>query len=150
MAQIMIRHHKNYEAQIKYIRTHGDVLLQRIKMLEIKMNQRKQQNQEASQQDINSLNAMVKKLLQMLAQINTYQYFQFTHEPFNQPYFNQICKNYFESLIRRFITQLRIKRIQRLQRLQHLQSLRRQQQQQQQQQQPVNNFIDPVDFQIWE
>ena len=142
MAQIMIQHHKNYEAQINYIRTHGDVLLQRIKMLEIKMNQRKQQNQEASQQDINLLNAMIKKLLRMLARINTYQYFQITNEPFvcvNQTYFNQICNNYFEDLIRRFITQLRIKRIQRLQRLQHLQSLQR-----------VNNFIDPVDFQIWQ
>ena len=50
-----------------------------------------------------------------------------------------MCNNYFEDLIRRFITQLRIKRIQRLQHLQHLQSLQR-----------INNFIDPVDFQIWQ
>lgn len=142
MAQIMIKHHDKYEVQIHQLRTDGDVLLQRIKMLEIKMNQNKQQNQQPSQQDINSLNAMVKKLLRMLARINTYQYFQITHEPFicvNQPYFNQICNNYFEDLIRRFITQLRIKRIQRLQRLQHLQSLQR-----------INNFIDPVDFKIWQ
>ena len=141
----MIQHHNNYETQIHYIRRHGDVLLLRIKMLEIKMNKKKQQNQQPSQQDINSLNAMVKKLLQMLARINTYQYFQITNEPFvcnNQTYFNEICNNYFEDLIRRFITQLRIKRLQRLQHLQHLQRLR--------QQQPVNNFIDPVDFQIWQ
>ena len=142
MEQIMIQHHNNYEVQIYQLRVHGDVLLQRIKMLEIKMNQIKQQNQQPNQQDINSLNAMVKKLLGMLAQINTYQYFQITNEPFfvcNGPYFNQMCNNHFQSLIQRFIRQLRIKRIQRLQRLQHLQSLQR-----------VNNFInDPVDFQIW-
>ena len=142
MAEIMIHNHNNYEVEIYQLRMHGDVLLQRIKMLEIKMNRRKQQNQQASQQDINSLNAMVKKLLHMLAQINTYQYFQITNEPFhcvNGPYFNQMCNNHFESLIKRFITQLHIKRIQRLQRLQHLQSLQR-----------VNNFInDSVDFQIW-
>ena len=143
MAQIMIEHQNIYQVQINHIRTHGDVLLQRIKMLEIKMNQKKQQNQQPSQQDINSLNAMVKKLLRMLAQINTYQYFQITNEPFtyvNGPYFNQMCNNHFEWLIQRFITQLRIKRIQRLQRLQHLQSLQR-----------INNFInDSVDFQIWQ
>ena len=75
MAQIMIQHRNNYEVQIYQLRVHGDVLLQRIKMLEIKMNQIKQQNQQPNQQDINSLNAMVKKLLGMLAQINTYQYF---------------------------------------------------------------------------
>ena len=51
-----------------------------------------------------------------------------------------MCNNHFESLIQRFITQLRIKRIQRLQRLQHLQSLQR-----------VNNFMNnSVDFQIWQ
>ena len=68
MGQLMIDHHNIYQVQINHIRTHGDVLLQRIKTLEIKMNQKKQQNQQASQQDINSLNAMVKKLLRMLAQ----------------------------------------------------------------------------------
>ena len=142
MAQIMIELNNNYQVQIYHLRTHGDVLLQRIKMLEIKMNRRKQQNQQANQQDINSLNAMVKKLLRMLAQINTYQYFQITNEPFscvNHNYFNQICTNYFNDLIRRFITQLRLKRLRRLQSLQHLQSLQR-----------INNFIDPVDFQIWQ
>ena len=137
MAQIMIDLNNNYKVQIYHLRTHGDVLLQRIKMLEIKMNQRKQQNQQANQQDINSLNAMVKKLLRMLAQINTYQYFQITNEPYhcvNQNYFNQICNNYFNDLIRRFITQLRLKRLRRLQILQHR----------------INNFMQPIDFQIWQ
>ena len=142
MAQIMLDLNNNYEEQIRYLRTQGDVLLQRIKMLEIKMNLKKQQNQQASPQDINSLNAMVKKLLQMLATINTYQYFKITNEPFsciNQIYFNQICCNHFENLIRRFITKLRLRRLQRLQNLQHLQSL-----------QQINHFIEPVDFKIWQ
>ena len=140
MAQIMLELNNNYQVKIYHLRTHGDVLLQRIKMLEIKMNKRKQQNQEANQQDINSLNAMVRKLLQMLAKIKTYKYFQITNEPFScVNYFNQICNNYFNELIRRFITQLRLKRIQRLQILQHTRSLER-----------INNFIQPVDFQIWQ
>ena len=140
MAQAMLNHYNNYQQQIQHLRTHGDVLLQRIKMLEIKMNQRKQQNQQPNQQDINSLNVMVRKLLQMLAQINTCQYFQIANEPYvNGPYFNQMCNNHFESLIQRFNTQLRIRRVQRLQRLQHLQSLK---------QVNNNNKNNFVDFQI--
>ena len=142
MAQIMLQLNNDYQLQIHYLQSQGDVLLQRIKMLEIKMNRRKQQNQQANQQDINSLNAMVKKLLRMLAQINTYQYFQITNEPFsciNGTYFNQICNNHFENSIRSFIKQLRLQRLRRLQRLQHEQSLQR-----------INQFIEPVDFQIWQ
>ena len=142
MAQIMINNYNQYQQQIHLLRAHGDVLLERIKILEIKMNKRKQQNEEADPKDINSLNAMVKKLLRMLAKINTYEYYQLTNEPFirvNDFYFNHIFNNYFEDYIRRFITQLRLKRIRHLQILQHEQSLQR-----------INNFIEPVDFQIWQ
>ena len=82
MAQAMIDNKNNYQERIQSLRSHGDILLQRIKKLEIKMNLTKQQNQEPNQQEINSLNAMVKKLLKMLAQINTYEYFKLTNEPF--------------------------------------------------------------------
>ena len=142
MAQIMLDLNNNYQVQIHHLRTHGDVLLQRIKMFEIKMNRIKQRNQQPNQQDINSLNAMVKKLLRMLAEINTYKYFQITSEPFscvNQNYFNQICNNKFNDLIRNFIMQLRLKRLRRLQILKHTQNLQR-----------INNFQQPVDFQIWQ
>ena len=142
MAQIMLELSNNYRVKIHHLRTHGDVLLQRIKMLEIKMNRIKQQNQQPNQQNINSLNAMVRKLLRMLAEINTYKYFQITNEPFscvNQNYFNQICNNKFNDLIQNFITQLRLKRLRRLQILKHTQNLQR-----------INNFQQPVDFQIWQ
>ena len=89
MAQAMINHYNDHQQRIQFLRSSGDILLQRIKTLEINMNRRKQQNQHPFVQDINSLNAMVKKLLQMLAEINTCQYFQLTNEPFNcySPYF---------------------------------------------------------------
>ena len=143
MAQIMVEQNNNYQNRIYFLRSHGNILLNRIKMLEIKMNKKKQQNKEADQKDINSLNAMVKKLFRMLAEINTCQYFELTNKPFihvNDFYFNQICNKYFEDYIRRFITQLRLKRIQRLQILQYNQSLEK-----------INEFIQqPVDFQIWQ
>ena len=129
MAQIMVEQNNNYQNPIYFLRSHGDILLNRIKMLEIKMNRMKQRNQEANERDIN-----------LLAEINTYQYFQLTNEPFmcvNDNYFNQIRNNYFEHYIRRFITQLRLKRIRRLQILQYQQSLR------------INNLQPVVDFKIW-
>ena len=142
MAQAMVNHYNYHQQRIQFLRSYGDVLLQRIKMLEINMNKRKQQNQQPNEQDVNFLNAMVKKLLQMLAEINTCQYFQLTNEPFNTGdfYFNQMCKRYFEDFLQQFIAKLRIRRIQRLQniqRLQHLQYLQR-----------LDNIIHPVDFQI--
>ena len=132
MAQIMLQLNNNYEIQRRYLRMQGDVLLQRIKMLEIKMNRIKQQNQPANQQNINSLNAMVKKLLRMLAKINTYQFFENRNEQWNCVngiYFNQICDNHFENLIQSFIRKLKLRRLQRLQRLRH---------------------FKPVDFEIWQ
>ena len=75
----------------------------------------------------------------MLAEINTCQYFELTNEPFIIDfYFNEICNRYFEDYIRRFITQLRLKRIRRLQILQYNESLKR-----------IKEF-EPVDFQIWQ
>ena len=143
MAQAMIDRYNDYQQRILFLRSSGDVLLQRIKTLEINMNRRKQQNQQPFLQDINSLNAMVKKLLQILAEINTCQYFQLTYEPFNfySPYFIRTCNRYFEDLIRQFVAKLRIRRIQRLQNLQHLHHL-------QHLQSSLENIIHPVDFQI--
>ena len=139
----MINHYNYYQERIQFLRSSGDILLHRVKTLEINMNRRKQQNQQPFVQDINSLNAMVKKLLQMLAEINTCQYFQLTNEPFNcySPYFTRTCNRYFEDLMQQFIAKLRIRRIQRLQNLQHLHHL-------QHLQSSLENIIHPIDFQI--
>ena len=139
----MINHYNYYQQQIQFLRSSGDILLQQIKTLETNMNKRKQQNQQPFEQDINSLNAMAKKLLQILAEINTCQYFQLTNEPFNcySNYYIQMCNRYFEDLVQQFIGKLHLKRTQRLQRLQQLHQLRHWQSSSQ-------NVIDPIDFQI--
>lgn len=138
MAQIMLNNNYNYELQIYHLRIQGNVLLQQIKPLEIRMNRRKQQNQEVNLRDLDSLHAMSKKLLHILATVNTYEYFKIINVPFsciNDNYFNQICNNNFNILIQRFITKLHLRRLRRLQNLQ--QSL-----------QQINHFIEPVDFKI--
>lgn len=140
MTQAMIDHYNYYQQKIQFLRSNGDILLQRIKILETIMNKRKQQNEYPFVQQINSLYAMVKKLFEILAEINTCQYFQLTFEPIYSPYFIEMCNRYFENLTRQFIMKLQMKREQRLRHLQNL-SL-----------EEILNRIDldlnPIDFQI--
>ena len=149
MTQAMINHYNYYQQQIQFLRLSGDILLDKIKTLETNMNRRKQQNQQPFEQDINSLNAMAKRLLQILAEINTCQYFQLTNEPFNcySNYYIQMCNRYFEDIMQQFIVKLRIRRTQRLQRLQNLQHLHHLQHLQHLQS-SSQNIIDLTDFQI--
>ena len=142
MTQQMINHYNDYQQHIQFLRSSGNILLQRVKTLESNLNRRRQQNQQPFVPDINSLNAIVKKLLQILAQINTCRYLQL-NEPFNihSSYFTRICNRYFEDLTQQFITKLRIRRIRRLQNLQHLHHLRHLQS-------SLKDVVHPVDFQI--
>ena len=125
MTQQMINHYNYYRQHIQFLQSSGNILLQRVKTFETNLNRKRQQNQQLLVRDINSLNAMIKKLLQILAQINTCRYLQF-NERFNihSSYFTRICNRYYEQLTRQFVTKLRIRRIQRLQNLQHLHHLR--------------------------
>ena len=139
MTQAMIDHYNYHQQRIQLLRSTGDILLQQINILETNMNKRKQQNEYPLVQDINSLNAMVTKLLLMLAEINTCQYFQMTFEPFNiySSNYIQMCNRYFENLTRQIITNLQMKRFKRLQQLQY-KSFKE-----------ITEYIfDPVDFQI--
>ena len=116
MGQSMIYNSYNYNdyyERIRFLRTSGDQLLQRIKMLEIGMNRRKQQNQQPHQDEVTSLHAMVSKLLQMLAEINVCQYFQLTNElfNFNEYYYKQMCIRYFQDLMLKFNFRLRAKHL---------------------------------------
>ena len=83
MTQAMIDQYNQHQQRIQLLRSTGDILLQRINILETHMNKRKQQNQYQFPKDINSLNTLVKRLLLMLAEIKTCQYFQLTFEPFS-------------------------------------------------------------------
>ena len=119
MGQSMIYNSNNsYNQRIQFLRTCGDQLLQRIQMLEIGMNRRKQQNQQPHQDEITSLHAMVTKLLQMLAEINVCQYFQLTNELFNPNdyYYKQMCIIYFQNLMLKFNLKLKAIRIERIKR----------------------------------
>ena len=100
----MLDCYNRYNQRIQLLRANGDQLLQRIQMLEIGMNRRKQQNQQPHENEVISLRSMVKKLLEMLAEINTCQYFQVTKQLFNTNdyYYKQMCTRYFEYLMKKF------------------------------------------------
>ena len=135
----MIDQYNQHQQRIQLLRSTGDILLQRINILETHMNKRKQQNQYPFEEDINSLNTLVKRLLLMLAEIKTCQYFQLTFEPFSifSSRYIEMCNRFFENLTRQFITDLQFKRLKRLKRLQYYSF-----------KEITKNIFDPVDFEI--
>ena len=154
----MINQFNDLNQKIQLLRSTGDILLQKINRLETYLNKRKQQNQYPFKEDINLLNQLVKRQLQMLAEIKTCQYYQATFETINifSPRYIEMCNRLFENLMRQFLNDLQIKRYKRYKRYKRLQQLQQLQQQEQQQlqlqchsyQQIINDIFDPVDFKI--
>ena len=105
--------YESYEREILYLRRHGNKLLQKIKQKEIKMNRRKQQNLQPNQKDLNTLNQMIKKLLRMLAFIDSYQYFQIIKEPLtynnNETFFYEVANDYYEDALQRFVLKVNVR-----------------------------------------
>ena len=135
----MIDQFNQLNQRIQLLRSTGDIMLQQINRLETRMNKRKQQNQYPIKRDIDLLNQLVIRLLQMLAEIKTCQYYQVIVERINifSPRYIEMRNRLFENLIRQFINDLQIKRYKRLERLQCYSY-----------QQIINDIFDPVDFQI--
>ena len=113
MGQSLVYNSNNYDdytERIRYLRSIGDHLLQRIKLLETSMN--KQQNQKPLIDEI-IINDMVRKVLQTLAEINVCQYLYLVNEyyHFNDYYYKQMCQRYFQDLMLQFNLKLKEKRL---------------------------------------
>ena len=135
----MIDQFNQLNQRIQLLRSTGDIVLQQINRLETRMNKRKQQNQYPINRDIDLLNQLVKRLLQMLAEIKTCQYYQVIVERINifSPRYIEMRNRLFENLIRQFINDLQIKRYKRLERLRNYSYQR-----------IIFDIFDPVDFKI--
>ena len=110
MSKVKLQLYESYEKEILYLQKQGKKLLQEIKRHETKMNQRKQQNLQPNLISLNKLNQMIKKLLRMLAFIDTYGYFQLINEPLsftNQTFFYCVANQYYEDILQSFL--LRVK-----------------------------------------
>ena len=114
MSQVKQRNwiYKDYEREILSLQTQGDALLQKIKQQETKMSRAKQQNLQPNQNDLYTLDQMIKMLLRMLALIDSYRYFQARNEPMtdkNRPWFYDIANNYYLNTLQRFVLKLKVR-----------------------------------------
>ena len=105
----------SYAHEIWYLRKEGSKLLQKIKLQEIKMNQRKQQKLKPLLRQVNLLNRMIKKLIKISAFIDSYKYFRIIKEPltsYNESFFYEVANNYYEDMLKDIVS--KIKRINQL------------------------------------
>ena len=112
MAQQSLYYLNNYNQRIQTLRTCGDQLLERIKMLEIGMNRRKQQNERPHQDELDCMYSMARDLFRMLAEIKTCEYFKATHQliNFNEDFYKKTCHIFFRDLVRQFNIRLKARR----------------------------------------
>ena len=109
------------ESQIQQLKAENNILLQRVKQLETKINQVKQQNKTPCKTDEKTLNAMVAKSLKMLARLQTLEAIG-TYR-LKQRILDRMVEKRYNDLMERFVKRLYYKRQQRLlssQRLFHL------------------------------
>ena len=107
MGQSMVFNSNNYDdysRRVKLLRSFGDYLLQRIKLLESDLNKRKQQNQQVDESKIKELHDLITTLLQSLAEINVCRYFFSINEYYyhHSYYYKTMCWRYFKDLMLRF------------------------------------------------
>ena len=115
--QIFDELYQSYADEILYLRKEGSKLLRKIKLQEIKMNQRRQRQFEPLLIQLNLLDEMIKKLIKISAFIDSYKYFQKIREPLtydNTDFFYQLANFYFENGLREIV--LKLKRINQLRR----------------------------------
>ena len=103
--------HESYSREIFHLKIQGSKLLRKIKLQEMKMNQRKQQKLKPHLRQVNLLSGMVRKLIKISAFIETYKYFQIIMLPLtnHQSFFHEVANNYYEDMLKDIV--LKIKRI---------------------------------------
>ena len=115
--QIFDELYQSYAHEILYLRKEGSKLLRKIKLQEIKMNQRRQMQLKPLLRQVNLLHRMMKKLIKISVFIDSYKYFQKIKEPLtydNTDFFYQLANFYYENGLREIV--LKLKRINQLRR----------------------------------
>ena len=106
--------YKSYQREILYLRKEGSKLLQKIKLQEIKMNQRRQKRLKPLLRQVNLLHRVMKKLIKISAFIDTYKYFQMIKKPLsydNETFFYQMASDYYGEALKQIV--LKMKQINR-------------------------------------
>ena len=105
-----VQRYLNNEMQMQQIKAENNILLQRVKQLETKINKVKQQKGTPCKRDEQSLNAMVAKSLHFLAKIHTFEVVGNRLIP--QHLFNTMVHNRYNQLMDRFLKKLYYRRLQ--------------------------------------
>ena len=103
--------YESYNREILYLRKEGSKLLRKIKLQEIKMNQRRQQHFKPLLRQVNLLHRMMKKLIKIAAFIDTYKYFQKKNEPLtydNQTFFYEMANNYYKNALEQIVLKMKL------------------------------------------
>ena len=112
--QIFDELYQSYADEILYLRKEGSKLLRKIKLQEIKMNQRRQRQLEPLLRQLTALDRMANDLIKISAFIDTYKYFQLIKITLfdNIEFFYQLANFYYEDAQKKII--LKLKRINQL------------------------------------
>ena len=108
--QVFNELYQSYAREILYLRKEGSKLLQKIKLQEIKMNLRKQQQLKPLLRQVNLLHRMMKKLIKISAFIDTYKYFQLIKQPltsYNETFFYQLANYYYKDALKEIVLKLK-------------------------------------------
>ena len=113
MANQMLVFLDNYDRKKQFLRSEGDQLLESIRSLEIGMNRRKQQHQPFHSSEIDLMYYLVKKLIGMLAEIKTCEYFKMTKilVSFNGDFYKKTCYAFFNDIVKKFNAKLFARRL---------------------------------------
>ena len=113
MANQMLLFLDNYDRRKQFLRSEGDQLLESIKSLEIGMNRRKQLHQPFHTTEIDWMYCMVKKLIGMLAEIKTCEYFKMTKTlvSLNDDFYKKTCYAFFNDIVQKFNAKLYARRL---------------------------------------
>ena len=102
--------YESYKKEIRRIRNKGNVLMKQIQQHETMMNHRKILHLPATFEDCWTLHLMVTKILQMLAIIDSYKYFQLENLPLVDELmdlFYQMTDNNYKIYLQSFMLKLR-------------------------------------------
>ena len=95
-----------YSQTIYHLRIKGTRLLEKIKIFEMEMTKRKQQNLNPLSTAIDLMSEMINELVKISAMILTYRYFQSTMLSFEQSLFNEITDKYYIEMLRNIVKKI--------------------------------------------
>ena len=104
--------YESYEQEILFLETQAGVLFQQVEAHEAKLYQTKQQKLQVNDNDIKTLEQMIRKFLRMLALIDSYRFFQSKNQGItdqNCDWFYCVTDGCFSNRLQHFLQELQLR-----------------------------------------